>query len=126
MDDGFYQDGDFLLPVEKAAEPEMEYNMSDIQIEVTEDIAKIVEEIYGSKRKSVPEQISFFLKEGPTGLPGLWNSSLNSFCFSLALSGVDESLIYDIVERIAPLPLDSKDEYQIKRSCRDGKSKREL
>jgi hypothetical protein len=124
MDDGFYQDGDFLLPVENEVEKEIEYNMSDVQIEVTEDIEKLVEELYGKNRRTVPEQISFFLKEAHTGLHGLWNSSLNSFCFSLALSGVDDSLIYDIVERIAPDPLDGKDKYQITRSCRDGKKRR--
>lgn len=124
MDDGFYQDGDFLLPVEKAAEPEIEYNISDVQIDVTEDIEKIVEKLYGKKRQTIPESVAFFLKEAHTGLPGLWISSLNSMAFSLALSGVDDSVIYDIVEQLAPNPLDSKDRYQITRSCRDGKKRR--
>ena len=124
MDDGFYQDGLFLLPVEIPHEPEPEYNMSDVQIDVTEDIEKIVEELYGKNRRTISEQVAFFLREAPTGLPGMWVNSLNSFCFSLALSGVDDSLIYDIVERLAPNELDKRDKYQITRSCRDGKKRR--
>jgi hypothetical protein len=124
MDDGFYQDGDFLLPVEKEQEKEREYNVSEVQIDVTEDIEKIVEQLYGKKRETISESVSFFLKEAHTGLPGLWISSLNSFAFSLALSGVDDSVIYDIVEQLAPNPLDKKDLYQINRSCRDGRNKR--
>jgi hypothetical protein len=124
MDDGFYQDGDFLLPVEKEQEKEREYNVSEVQIDVTEDIEKIVEQLYGKKRETISESVSFFLKEAHTGLPGLWISSLNSFAFSLTLSGVDDSVIYDIVEQLAPNELDGKDKYQINRSCRDGRNKR--
>jgi hypothetical protein len=126
MDDGFYQDGDFLLPVENEVEKEREYNMSDVQVEVTEDIAKTVEELYGKNRRTISESVAFFLKEAHTGLPGLWINSLNAAVFSLSLSGLDESVIMELVEQLAPNPLDKKDLYQIKRSCRDGRHKREI
>ena len=124
MEDGFYQDGDFLLPVENEVEKEREYNMSDVQVEVTEDIAKTVEELYGKNRRTISESVAFFLKEAHTGLPGLWTNSLNSAVFSMALSGIDENSIWAICEQLAPLSLDKSDKYQITRSIRDANKKR--
>lgn len=126
MDDGFFQDGKFLVPVKGRVELDDErLHSHEEQITVTEDIAELVAQIYGRPRDRVPASVEFFLKNAATGLPGLWISSLNSFAFSLALSGVDDNIIWEVAEKISPQPLDSRDTYQIKRSIRDGKRKRE-
>jgi hypothetical protein len=123
---GFYQDGEFLVP-KKAPEkePKMMRPINEVQIEVTEDIAKLVEQIYGNPRQFVPESVEFFIKNAHTGLEGLWTNSLNACCFSLALSGVDDTIIEELVEQIAPEPLSKSDLYQIKRALRDGKANRQ-
>lgn len=127
MDDGFYQDGDFLLPVEKAAEPEMEYNLSEVHLEVTDDIEKVVEELYGEKRTKIPEAVHFFLKNAYTGIQGGWTNALNSAAFSLSLSGIDDTIIWEVCDRLCPDGgLDKKDKYQVTRAIRDGKKKRDI
>jgi hypothetical protein len=125
MDDGFYQDGDFLLPVEKTAETEMKYNMSEVHLEVTDDIEKVVEELYGEKRTKIPESVHFFLKNAHTGIHGGWTNALNSAAFSLSLSGIDDTIIWEVCDRLCPDGgLDKKDKYQVTRAIRDGKNKR--
>lgn len=125
MDDGFFQDGKFLVPVKGRVELNDErLHSHEEQIVVTEDIAELVRQIYGKPRERVPASVEFFLKNAATGLPGLWVSSLNSFAFSLALSGVDDSIIWEVAEKLAPEKLDKTDSYQITRAIRDGKKKR--
>ena len=124
MDDGFYQDGEFLMPVEPQEEEYPQYNVSDVQIEVTEDIQKLVEDLFGKNKRTVSESVDFFLKNAHTGLSGIWTNSLNAAVFSLSLSGLEEDVIMSVIEQIAPNPLDKKDIYQIKRSCKDGSRKR--
>ena len=126
MEDGFFQIGDFLTPVDKPEEKEEtdRYEMSDVQITVTEDIKDLVKQIYGKERETVPESVEFFLVNSATGLPGMWINALNRFVFSLALSGVDDIIIWQVIEQLAPNPLDKKDNYQINRSIRDGKRSR--
>lgn len=126
MIDGFYQEGKLLDPIIK--EKEEVRNLGYFQtnrIEVTEDLADLVNQIYGEPREKIPEPVDFFIRNGPTGIPGGWINALNSACFSLALSGVDDIIIEEVCEKIAPNPLDKKDLYQIARSIRDGKRIRE-
>lgn len=126
MDDGFFQDGKMLVPIKGKAEVVEERMLShEEQIVVTEDIAELVRQIYGKPRDKVPASVEFFLKNAGTGLPGLWVNSLNSFAFSLALSGVDDTIIWEVAEKISPEPLDKTDRYQITRAIRDGKKKSE-
>jgi hypothetical protein len=42
----------------------------------------------------------------------------------LSLSGVDDSIIEDVIAKISPSELDKRDLYQINRSIRDGKKAR--
>jgi hypothetical protein len=122
-DDGFWLEGDFFNPIVKAPADVVNYTPSQTyMIEVTEDIDKLVQDIYGEKRNKIPEAVDFFLKNAHTGLKGKWVNSLNAAVFSLALSGVDEEKIFDVIEQLAPQALDKKDKYQIKRAIRDGKS----
>lgn len=123
MDDGFWQDGDFLIPKKVEKSKDVRYNVTETYVEVPENLSELVEFIYGKKRESIPESVEFFLANASSGLPGLWINSLNSFCFSLALSGVSDEIIWDVVEKVAPEPLDNKDEYQIIRSIKDGRKK---
>jgi hypothetical protein len=123
MDDGFWQDGDFLVP-KKAPEKEIESRFSETLVEVPDDLRDIVNLLYGKERGKIPEAVEFFLTNAHTGLSGLWINSLNSFCFSLALSGVDDTLIEDVIAKVAPEPLDKRDLYQIKRAISDGKKAR--
>ena len=123
---GFYQDGEFLVP-KKAPEkePKMMRPINEVQILVSEDISQMVGQIYGSPREFIPEAVDFFLRNAHTGLEGLWTNSLNACCFSLALSGVDDSIIWSLAEELAPDILDKSDKYQIQRAIRDGKANRQ-
>ena len=124
MEDGFWQDGEFLVPKKAPQVQPSSFNLKETQVDVPEDLAEIVKLLYGKERETIPEAVEFFLTNAHTGLSGLWISSLNAFCFSLSLSGVDESVIWQTVEKLAPLPLDKKDCYQIKKSIIDGVSKK--
>jgi hypothetical protein len=120
--DGFWQNGDLFAPIlpqfkdTTGTAPSQTY-----MINVTEDLDELVTQIYGEKREKIPEAVDFFLRNVKSGLPGKWMNSLNSFCFSLSLSGVEDCAIMELCEQLAPEPLDSKDKYQIKRAIRDGK-----
>lgn len=123
QDDGFWLEGDFFTPV--LPEPSKDVNYTPSQtymVQVTADIDKLITDIYGEKREKIPEAVDFFVKNAATGLKGSWVNKLNSFVFSLSLSGVDERVIMDVCEQLAPESLDSRDMYQIKRAIRDGKA----
>ena len=129
IDDGFWQDGDFLVPIKGAPEEPVKYNLATVSqnlVKVPENIKEIVKLLYGKERDVCPEAVSFFLENAHTELPGLWISSLNAAAFSLSLSGVDDNLIWQVLEEVAPNPLDKSDKYQITRAIRDGKAKRNL
>lgn len=126
MDDGFWQDGEFLVPKKAPQVQPSSFNLKETQVDVPEDLAEIVKLLYGKERETIPEAVEFFLTNAHTGLSGLWINSLNSFCFSLALSGVDGTLIQEVVEKIAPNALDNKDTYQISRAIKDGTKAREI
>lgn len=126
MEDGFWQDGEFLVPKKAPQVQPSSFNLKETQVDVPEDLAEIVKLLYGKERETIPEAVEFFLTNAHTGLSGLWINSLNSFCFSLALSGVDGTLIQEVVEKIAPSALDNKDTYQISRAIKDGTKAREI
>lgn len=121
-DDGFWIEGNFYEPSIPSPKTKLREPSQTTMIAVTEDMGKLVEQIYGEKRTKIPEAVDFFLKNAGTGLQGQWNMALNAFVFSLTLSEVDEAVIWEVCEMLAPAPLDSKDEYQIKRSIKDGKA----
>lgn len=126
MGDGFWQDGEFLIP--KKSESTSVINspsFKETYVDVPENIRDVVKLLYGKERNTIPEAVEFFLTNAHTGLPGLWINSLNSFVFSLALSGVDDIIIQNVVESISPDPLDNRDLYQIRRSIKDGKHAKE-
>jgi hypothetical protein len=124
LGDGFWQDGLFLMP-QKAKAPDQDLAaINQNLVEVPENLNEIVALLYGKDRTKIPEAVEFFLTNAHTGLSGLWTNSLNSFAFSLALSGVDDMLIQEVAEQVAPEPLTKSDLYQIKRACRDGNRKR--
>lgn len=124
MEAGFWQDGEFLVP-KKAIKNISDKLFNELQVEVPEDLKDVVKLLYGKDRDVIPEAVEFFLTNAHTGLSGLWINSLNSCVFSLALSGVDATIIYEVVEKLAPEPLDNKDEYQIKKAIKDGTKARE-
>ncbi len=123
MEDGFWQDGDFLVP-KKAPEQILNQVYNETQVEVPDSIKDIVKLLYGKERSMVPEAVSFFLENAHTGLSGMWINALNSCVFSLSLSGIDDTIIEDVIAKIAPSELDKRDLYQINRSIRDGKKAR--
>jgi hypothetical protein len=124
--DGFWQEGRLFEPVM----PKPTYKLPSFSrgskktAPVSSDMDEIVTWLYGEKRSVVPEVVAFFIKEGHTGLSGAWINTLNALCFSLTLSGVEADKIYELVEKIAPEPLDAKDKYQIERSIKDGEKVR--
>lgn len=125
MEDGFWQDGEFLVP-KKAPQVQQSYlSYKETQVEVPDNLKDIVKLLYGKDRETIPDSVEFFLTNAHTGLPGLWINALNGCVFSLALSGVDDTIIEEVMEKISPEPLDKKDLYQIKRAISDGKKIRE-
>ena len=125
MEAGFWQDGDFLVP-KKA--PQIQPNptsFKEMQVDVPEELLEIVKLLYGKERETIPESVEFFLTNAHSGLSGLWINALNSCVFSLALSGVDATIIEEVIAKIAPEELDKRDLYQIKRSIADGRKARE-
>lgn len=127
MDDGFFQDGELLSPFYPTPKKEVDVRLKNekFQVDVSDGIKGLVRSLYGKDRERVPEAVSFFLENAPSGLSGLWINSLNSCCFSLGLSGVEEDVIIEVLETISPSPLDKKDLYQIHRAVRDGNKNRE-
>lgn len=125
MDDGFWQDGDFLIPKKATIVATSTNAYKETQVEVPEDLKDMVKFLYGKERQAIPEAVEFFLTNAHTGLSGLWINALNSCVFSLALSGVDATIIEEVIQKVAPSELDSKDTYQIRRAIRDGTKFRE-
>jgi len=125
MDDGFWQDGDFLVPKKAPQAQPSSSNYAETQVDVPEELSEIVKLLYGKERDRISESVEFFLTNAHTGLPGLWINALNSCVFSLALSGVDATIIEEVIAKIAPNELDKRDLYQIKRSIADGRKAKE-
>lgn len=125
MDDGFWQDGEFLVPKKAPQVQTSSLSHAEAQVDVPEELSEIVKLLYGKERERISESVEFFLTNAHTGLAGLWINALNSCVFSLALSGVDATIIEEVIEKISPEPLDKRDLYQIKRAISDGTKARE-
>jgi hypothetical protein len=127
--DGFWIEGELFSPVKKAFVPKIDTNSRlkshTNNVPVSLELSELVQRVYGKPREKIPEAVAKFFKEAPTGMKGEWICSLNSCCFSLSLSGVEDSVIVEVIEDLAPSPLDSKDRYQIQRALRDGKFHRD-
>ncbi len=126
MEAGFWQDGEFLVPKKAPQAVTSSLSHAEAQVIVPEELSEIVKLLYGKERETISEAVEFFLTNAGTGLPGLWINALNSCIFSLALSGVDDTIIEEVIEKISPEPLDKRDLYQINRAIRDGKKAREI
>lgn len=121
--DGFWLEGDFL-PIEtpKPLPKQDKYRDSGVQVKVDMKLEEIVEELYGEKRETIPESVHYFLANVHTGLPGEWITSVNACVFSLAMSGIDEDTIMDLMEYLAPRgELTKKDLGTISRAFKDGR-----
>jgi len=125
MEAGFWQDGEFLMPKKAPQAVASSLSHAEAQVIVPEELSEIVKLLYGKERETISESVEFFLTNAGTGLPGLWINALNSCTFSLALSGVDDTIIEEVIDKISPEPLDKRDLYQINRAIRDGKKARE-
>jgi hypothetical protein len=125
MEDGFWQDGEFLVPKKAQKVEQSVLSYKETQVEVPDNLKDIVKLLYGKDRETIPDSVEFFLTNAHTGLSGLWINALNGCVFSLALSGVDDTIIEEVMDKISPEPLDKKDLYQIKRAISDGKKIRE-
>jgi hypothetical protein len=125
MEAGFWQDGEFLVPKKAPQAQASSLNYAEAQVMVPEELSEIVKLLYGKERETISEAVEFFLTNAGTGLSGLWINSLNACVFSLALSGVDDTIIEEVISNVAPNELDKKDIYQINRAIRDGKKARE-
>lgn len=122
LDQGFFQEGEFLKPV--APKPSLQKRGIHENIDVKGDIAETVKQIYGTERKRVPVAVDFFIRNAASSLPGNWITSLNSFVFCLALSGISEDNIVAICEQLAPSSLDKRDLRHINLAIRDGHKER--
>jgi len=124
LEDGFLFEGDKLFEPKKfVVEPAKKLydRPSDkSNVVVTEDLKETTTAIYGEERTYVPEAVEFFLRNAHTGVPGQWWTSLNNFCFILALQGIEDNVIYSVVEQLAPDPLDKRDLKCIATAIKDG------
>lgn len=123
-EDGFWNEGDLFVPVKPLSQSKLEHAQEggkQIMLKVGADVEEIVAQIFGEKRKVVSEVVDFFIRNAHTGLPGEWTNTLNAFCFSLALSGVDECAILMVCEQLSPNVLDKKDHYQIRKAISDAR-----
>lgn len=120
--DGFWLSGELFAPVPRKASVKDDTLHTGTMLTVTEDINDLVEQIYGEKRNTIPEAVDHFIKNAHTGLTGTWINDLNRFVFSLSLTGIEDGVILEACELLAPNPLDKRDRYQIKRAIRDGRN----
>ena len=124
---GVWGEGNFLKPVKPDPKPiklEYDYNPDYIPVEGYNDLS-ILEKLYGVSPEVIPRRVDKFLKNAYTGLPGEWIVSLNHCCFTLALQGIVEEVIKDVIDSISPEPLDKRDNDTIRRAIKDGHRIRE-
>jgi hypothetical protein len=120
--DGFWADGKLFDPVEIGSNKPQVRDVRETLVEISDDIREAIKQIYGKDRNTIPEIVDYFLKNAHTGLPGHWINTLNSFAFSLGLSGVSDDTIWAVCEQYAPAELDKRDIYQIKKAIVDAKN----
>jgi len=124
--EGFWIDGELLEPLTAPEPIKSSYDSLDrtSSIPVDATLEQLVIETYGELRSHIPEAVAFFMREAPTGLPGIWNSSLNKAVYILGLQNIEEEVVEDLIAHLAPYSLDKSDLNTIKRSWRDGQRDR--
>lgn len=126
--DGFWNEGSKLLePVFVANKKDMlreKLSKMGELVNVSEGTKAIVKQLYGEDKQKISRVVQYFLENAHTGLPGEWTCSTNAFCYVLALQGIEDSVIYQLVEDLAPLPLDKRDRQTIERAIKDGYEQR--
>ena len=125
LNDGFWEEGELFNPI-IIEKPKIDIRTRSTtkMVQVSGDLTELVTSVYGEPRTKVSEAVEYFLKTAHTGIPGNWINSLSRAVFSLSLSGVDESVIMDLCEKLAPQELDEKDLYQIEKGIADGMRER--
>jgi hypothetical protein len=121
LQDGCFVHGNKLLEPVRVSKKESDYVASRKKlVEPNPGISQYLKALYDRVPKNIPECIDHFLSEGHTGLDGGWIVTLNSFSFVLGLQCVDFDAIIEVVEDIAPYPLDERDMKTIERGYNDG------
>lgn len=121
LEDGCFVHGNKLLEPVNASKKRGDYVASrKALVAPNPSTNEYLKALYGRVPANVPECIDHFLSEGHTGLEGGWIVSLNSFCFVMGLQVVDFDVILEVVESIAPDPLDERDMKTIERGYNDG------
>lgn len=128
MDVGFWLEADLLKPITpapKQSKQSMFHKDKDLFYDgvstvVLEEYADLVEHLYKEERTKVPEAVAFFMENAHTGIDGGWWNALNKFVFVLTLQGCDIDDIIDVVEELAPNPLDDRDHRCIDVAYKDG------
>lgn len=126
QDDGFWYEGELITPVRPEPVPEkLAYRPSaDTLVNVTGDKAELVAQLYGGPRTKVSEAVMYFIDNAHTGIPRAWTNTISKAAFSLSLSKVDENVIMQLFEELAPEPLSESDLFQINKGIKDGEKKR--
>ena len=128
MTDGFWTDGNLVKPEqpEDIEKPRMVRGINVASnISVGEEIEELVEALYGSDRKKIPEQVDYWLREAHTGLEGEWTLTCNSAIFTLGLQGVPFDVVEEVFRTIAPEELDDKDITMLTKAWHDGDNARD-
>lgn len=121
-EDGYWIEAGFLKVETPTPVAKQRYNSDNgVQVKVDMSLQEIVTELYGSERTTIPESVNFFLTEAKTGIPNGWVPALNACVYSIAMSGIDEDTILDLVEHVAPEPLTKRDIDAITRAFKDGR-----
>jgi len=111
LDAGYWTEGALLDPKPSAKKP---------SVVSTEELKEHVIALYGSQQSEIPEQVSYFLENAHTGLPGEWHNAANSFLFTLGLQGIDFDKIEEVFDLVSPEGLDQHDRYLLERATEEG------
>lgn len=128
MDDGFWLEFDLLEPVIPIKEEKRSFGSVDTseRVRVPMELKDVVKDLYGEEREYINEAVEHFLRNASTGLSGTWTCDLNNCCYVLSLQGIEEDVILDLMEYLAPRgELTKRDMDTIKRGIKDGQRKRE-
>lgn len=123
MDEGFWNEGDFLEPTKPEPKKEKFYSKT-VSTEKFDD-KNLLEYLYGEVPEKIPEAVEYFLNNAHTGLPDGWIMPLNACCFTMALQGIPEEKIYTAIENVSPEELDNRDIETIERAVSDGYEERD-
>jgi hypothetical protein len=117
MDVGFWLEADLLIPI--TPEPKQSKQSKfvgeknrlydSVSVLVLDEHLELIEHLYKEERTKIPEAVAYFMENAETGIDGGWWNSLNKFVFVLTLQGCDIDDIIDVVEELAPDPLDDRD-----------------